>query len=480
MTLGVVIAFAALIAVAGGALLSISAINRMQMVKRSNGVRLLIAAEAGIETVRGRFTLVAGVQDDWSALLPSSDWNNIDGPLTINGIKVQCQAKPTGDSSTPKAKIRAIAYGVDQTRVVEYTIQAANFADYALYFGAPNTVGIGDNFKMVGNFYSKGHINLENGSGIEFFGDVDSMGKVMNYPNAAYNFKKGFTEYAPEVNIPPAAYGMDVMRAAAASSGTLFYANTLSIELQGDKFVRTYQYRYKGTSNNYKWKEYQTLTETLDIPDNSVIYIDDDDAPAGVDSWGTSNGSSNNANNGSLDLWGVLDYARVTVACEHDINITDNVSYQTLLDHPDYRRFTQKKKAGALGYREMLGVLADGDINFMTPDWSPLPWYSRVEDNASLDPPDTGHQYYQYSLDGVYMGTDKARRGKNGSSWYKELWVCGGIINGQYPTTELAGVFDRRNYDTDYRLKSTTPPYFLKAYGESANMVVGTWRTYEL
>ncbi|MCA8946704.1 MAG: hypothetical protein KDB29_10795, partial [Planctomycetes bacterium] len=59
-------------------------------------------------------------------------------------------------------------------------------------------------------------------------------------------------------------------------------------------------------------------------------------------------------------------------------------------------------------------------------------------------------------------------------------WVCGGIINGDHPTTELSSNFDRRNYDTDYRLQKTTPPYFLKAYGEAANMIKGTWRTYEL
>lgn len=478
--LGMALLFVVMVSVTGGALLSVSTITRMSMVRGSQDIRLLIAAEAGIESVRGRFTLVAGVQDDWSPLLPTSDWNDVGGPLTINGTRVQCQAKPTGDSSTPMARIRAIAYGANKTRVVEYVIQAANFADYALYFGAPNTVGIGDNFKMVGNFYSKGHVNLSNRSGIEFFGDVDTMGKVMNYPNRAYNFKKGFTEYAPEVNIPPSAYGMDIMRDAAEASGTLFYANTLSIELNGDKFVRTYQYRYTGSNKNYKKSQYKTLTETLDIPDNSVIYIDENQAPVGVDTWGSNSKARNRAENSSLDLWGVLETQRVTIAAEYDVNVTDNISYQTLLENPDYRRFTQKKKAGALGFREMLGVLADGDINFMTPDWASLPNWARVLNDGSLNPPDTGHESSQYSLDGVFMGTDKARRGKNGNSNNKELWVCGGIINGQYPTTELSSVFERRNYDTDYRLQTTTPPYFLKAYGETANMIKGSWRTYDL
>ncbi|MCA8915693.1 MAG: hypothetical protein KDB90_09800 [Planctomycetes bacterium] len=478
--LGVAIFLMALVTIAGGALLSMSAITRLNISRSGADVRLLIAAEAGIESVRGRFTLVPGVQDNWDNLIPTNNWNNVGGMMVINGISVQAQAMPTGLAGATQARIRAIAYGSGKSRVVEYVIQPANFADYALYFGSPNTVGIGDNFKMVGNFYSKGHVNLSNGSGIEFFGNVDTTGKVMNYSDYAYNFKKGFTEYAPDVTIPPAAYGLDVMRNAAAATNTLFYGNTLSIQLIGQQFKRTYEYRYTGTGYNYKHNEYQTKSETLNIPDNSVIYIDSSSPPAGVDSYSGSGNRANQAAFGSVDLWGVLSYSRVTVAAEVDVQVTDNISYQSLLSQPDYRRFTQKKKGGALAYREMLGVVSANDVNFMTANWSALPSSAKVTDNAGLTPPDTGHEYYQYSLDGVYMGVKKARRGNNASGNNKELWVCGGIINGDHPTTELSSNFDRRNYDTDYRLQTTTPPYFLKAYGESANMIVGTWRTYEL
>ncbi|MCB9933250.1 MAG: hypothetical protein H6841_07510 [Planctomycetes bacterium] len=469
------------ISVAGIALLSMSTITRLGMVRSSYDVRLLIAAEAGLEAMRGRFTLVPGVQEDWSALLPTNGWNDIGGPMTINGLQVQVQAMPMGYPGLTHARIRGIATGAfDRNRVVEYKIQAANFADYALFFGSNNTTFIGSYFKCVGNFYSKGSINLSNQPGIEFFGDVDTSEKVLNYVDYVYNFKKGFTEYAPVVTIPPEAYGLAPMRAAAEASGTLFYANTISIELVDQHFVRTFEYRFTGTGTNYNPNHYELRTELLEIPDNSVIYIDSGLAPQGVDSWGLTAQTANKASHGELDVWGVLDYKRVTIACEHDVRVTRNVSYRTLLDNPNLRRFTEKTSEQALGYREMLGVLSNHDITFETILWAPLPDYADVTDDPSRDPPDIGHHANQYSLDGVYMGVNKAARGAVGPATSRELWVCGGIINGDYPSTALASNFDRRNYDTDYRLQFTTPPYFMKAYGESANIVVGTWRTYTL
>lgn len=475
MTLAISLFFTVMVAVAGGALLSMSAITKLRIVERGEDIRLLIAAEAGIETMRGRFTLLAGVQDDWSALMPAPGWNNIGSELTINGIRVQVQARPTGSAATPHARVRGIAYGASMTRVVEYTVQAANFADYALYFGQNSTTGIGDNFKMVGNYYSRGDVDLLNGTGIEFFGTVDTAGRVRNYSNHAYNFKKGFTEYAPVITIPSSAWGMDPMRAAAQASGTLFYSNTLSIQLTGQTFIRTYQHRHTGSGSTYSASHYQTRTETLSIPDNSVIYIDSSKAPAGVDSYSSQTIRANQAQNSNLNLWGTLSSKRVTVACEHDIAVTNNISYQSLLSNPNLRRFSQKKGDAALAYREMLGVLSANDINFMTSSWSALPTAAEVTNIAG----DTGHAGNQYTLDGVFMGVQKARRGVTVSGTNKELWVCGGIINGNYTTTELSSNFERRNYDTDYRLKQATPPYFLKAYGESANMIEGTWRTYE-
>jgi hypothetical protein len=127
----------------------------------------------------------------------------------------------------------------------------------------------------------------------------------------------------------------------------------------------------------------------------------------------------------------------------------------------------------------MLGVVSATDVDFMTNDWTALPNASRVTDDATRNPPDIGHHSMQYGLDGVYMGVGSAKRGNNAAGNNKELWVCGGIINGNHPSTELSSNFDRRNYDTDYRLQFTTPPYFLRAYGVTPLQVTGTWLTYE-
>lgn len=466
------------VTVAGSALLSMSALTRLNMVSRGMDVRLMIAAEAALESARGRFTLVAGAQEDWSALMPSSGWNNL-GTVVVNGIACQLQAAPVGGPEVLRARVRAIATVGTRNKVVEYTIMAANFADYALYFGGNSTVSIGEYFKMVGNFYSRGSINLHNAPGIEFFGRTETSAKVMNWTSMAYNFKQGYDDNVPIVEIPPSAYGFGPMRTAAQASGTLFFANTVSIQLVGNKFIRKYLYRFTGTGSNYKKNDYQLRTQTLVIPDNSVIYVDSSTPPQGVDSYSAAANGMNRASEKYIELWGVLDEARVTIACEHEIHIVDNISYQTLLEKPSLRRYTEKQAPAALAFREMLGVVTQTDLLFETPSWTALPGASLVTNDASRNPPDLGHYTKQYSLDGVYMGVEKSARGAVGPGSGRELWVCGGIINGNHESTLLASNFDRRNYDTDYRLQRTTPPYFLRAYGVTATQITGTWRAYE-
>ncbi len=477
--LTVVMLMLVVVAIAGSALLAMSALTRIDMVRRSLDVRLMIAAEAALESTRGRFTLVAGVQEDWSALMPSSGWNSL-GTVVVNGISCQVQAAPVGGPEVLRARLRAIATVQSENRVVEYTIMAANFADYALYFGGTNTVSIGEYFKMVGNFYSRGSINLHNRPGIEFYGRTETSATVMNWTDLAYNFKQGYDDNVPIIEIPPTAYGFGPMYTAAQASGTLFYSNTISIELVGQQFVRTYRYRYTGTGSNYNHNHYQVLTETLQIPDNSVIYIDSATPPQGVDTYSAAANGMNWAAENHLDLWGVLDERRVTIACEHEIHVVDNICYQTLLDNPNLRRYTEKQSSSALGFREMLGVVTETDLLYETPLWNALPYSSMVTDDAGRSPPDTGHHANQYCLDGVFMGVQKSARGAVGPATSRELWVCGGIINGNYASTLLASNFDRRNYDTDYRLQFTTPPYFLRAYGVTATQITGTWRVYEL
>lgn len=467
--------FMVLIAVAGTSLLSISLIHQLDMARGGVDVRLLIAAEAALESKRGQFILVAGVQEDWTELLPTTGWNDIGPKFTVNGIVVQVQGMPLSQTRFPIARLRGLAYGQDRTKAVEYTIRASSFADYALYFGAGSGVNIEEYTKIYGPYYSKGDINLNNGPGIEFFGHVETSGKVQGIVDAVYNFKQGYLDYVPVIDLPPVGPSMTLMRNAALASGTFFYANTISIELAGTQFVRRYRYRTGPGSNDYVLAPPQTL----DIPDNSVIYISNATCPAGVDSFDP--GILNSFSSPAVSTWGLLDTRRVTIACEHDIYVTNDVMYGTLLLNPDLRRYSNKESAAALNFREMLGVVSQANVFFeKTVDWTPLPPTSMVTDNAGLDPPDTGHLPKQYALDGVFMGFNKSERGSIGSSFNMELWVVGGIITGTQNSTFLKENFDRRNYATDNRIQLDPPPFFPRAYGGIPKPVPGSWRTYDV
>src|SRR5688572_24214690 len=82
--------FFVMVTVAGTAILSMSSIQKLRTVRNGIDVRLMIAAEGAIETVRGRFTLVKGVQDDWT-WISSATWTSL-GTINVNGINVDVEA----------------------------------------------------------------------------------------------------------------------------------------------------------------------------------------------------------------------------------------------------------------------------------------------------------------------------------------------------------------------------------------------------
>ncbi|MCL4731252.1 MAG: hypothetical protein KJ044_12545, partial [Planctomycetes bacterium] len=115
--------FMILVTVAGTALLSMSVISRKSIVRNGVDVRLMIAAEAGIETMRGRFTLIQGIQDDWS-WLNTATWTTVGTPV-VNGTTVTVQALSVGGPSVPTARMRSMASASGRTRVIEYHIKVA-------------------------------------------------------------------------------------------------------------------------------------------------------------------------------------------------------------------------------------------------------------------------------------------------------------------------------------------------------------------
>jgi hypothetical protein len=261
----------------------------------------------------------------------------------------------------------------------------------------------------------------------------------------------------------------------------------------------------------------------IPIPDEGVIYVMDDsvsanaagglipsmlgvplsDSQSGANNWlqstnwaGNNSVASNSAdraivrNNGMpgdpdakvLLFWGRLDDRRVSIACDHKIILADTISYQSLLDNPRWRIFHNdglngKQSPGALGFKEMLGVMGREDVH-MTPTW----WRRINPANApGATPGDAipGHiPTDAFPLDGVFFSIYDTRphRTANGMG---EFWGHGGLIAGGNYASGMSPTFQIRNYHWDYRLELTTPPYFLRAYNASAVFLPGTWRTYD-
>lgn len=461
--------FFVVVTVAGAALLSVSMITQESIIRSGYDVKLLIAAEAGLETIKGRFTLKEGVLEDWSQLLPNpSDWNTIGAPMTINGIPVQAQGISVGTPAVPRARVRAVATLWNRRRVVEYIIRVPSFSDFALYDGSTAGWSIPENTKVWGNIYGATNINLSNRAGIEFFMDVSTSGTVQNAPDPVYNFKQGYQEFVPSIQMPPTINGMDIMANVASTLGHYYYRNTKSIRfLPGNLYERVYT--YVGLSGD------ELRTSTQPVPDDGVIFVSTSAPPAGVDTSGAANSASYSPLQfvgGVLGVPGMpANGARVTLAHDGRLDLIGSMAYQSLLENPDLRRIENKKSDAALAYREMLGVVASGRFRGFCGDWPALPSALAV----------SGHLSQQVPLDGVFMSTDRlVSSGSTSNPSQRELWLNGGLISGVQNLDMLASHFGVLNYHTDWRLQYTMPPYFLRAYGDAVVMERGSWRTYEL
>lgn len=127
--------FFVVVTVAGASLLSVSMVTQQSIIRGGYDLRLLIAAEAGVATMRGRLALVRDVQEDWAALMPNAGWNNV-GTTKVNGIDVQVQAmRDTSYTAYPAARIRGIATAWDRNQVVEYTVRAPSITNHAFFSG---------------------------------------------------------------------------------------------------------------------------------------------------------------------------------------------------------------------------------------------------------------------------------------------------------------------------------------------------------
>jgi hypothetical protein len=564
--------FFVMITIAATALLSISAIHRIQIVRSGIDVRLMIAAEAGIETVRGRFTIIPVIQEDWNQLVGSSGWNQVED-LTINGITVRVEAHPVGGPSVPTARIRSTAFAQNKARTVEYTIRVASFSDFSIFNSSTATSNPGVNYKAVGNTYYGGSVNVQN-TGIQFFGDMYAVGTtnpVYGSGSGGNNSSTGqawdyhFPYGAPALNQPPIplptwASPWQVLEDVAEDRGHLWGENTLGIQLMGDRYRRWFVQRHGDGSgpgvipSGHNWLNwiphgltgapagpsgrivsgassitnvnYRLATEVLPIPDEGVIYVKEGHAEsvsAGMDVFGTgTNGwrqtptswsgkspttwtnyranatrlvrnsvGQNNPDNDNggftraVLLWGHLDGVRVSIGSDYNIILSSNVTYQSLMDNPELRAFfgdqaNGKESPAALGITEMLGVMSQQDVHLASTWWTPLPSSQGVPNGIPGDLFDGDHHPTDtYAIDGVYFALGHVTNTHLRNAQRGELWMHGGVIGGGTVGWYFGTAFRTRNYHWDFRMRTTTPPYFLRAYNASAVFMPGTWRTYE-
>ncbi|MCC6464039.1 MAG: hypothetical protein IT463_01720 [Planctomycetes bacterium] len=592
--------FLIVVLVAGTALLSVSTIHRLDIVRNGVDVRLMIACEAGVESVRGRFTLVDNIQEDWS-WISDTTWTSV-GNVTVNGMLVEITALRTSDPSVPRARVRGRASASGRTRVVEQTIKVAAFSDYSVFCGEAGASSWGY-FKCVGNFYSRGSCNF-GAAGTEFFGNAWTSGSFTSIGDDI--FHKGYIMNHPVITMPD-----DIANYTAIENGAkppyladnhVYYENTLEIQLMGTQYRRIFVKRantatanptppswsagttaptgYPGGASlglvNSSWagsaagwcdvggltnssstfargklnihgaprhwddatvvgsphssvqdasSHYVLAWETKTIPNNGVIYVKLG-SPAAYSDYRDSDkaGEYNRYTQRTIDfgdllknvpnrkderqgaggvnpplrtpvllLSGRLTDKRLTI-CGDGVNmvIRDNITYNSYASNPNLRREAEKTSAAALAVPEMLGVLSrerwsnqatksgtylgGGDVNMAYRYWRLLPASEMVTNIAG----DGGHNTTaQNAMDGVFLGTFSA--GDNywhGTAPSQELWCAGGLIS-LYTTYYCENCWNYVHYDWDWRLQSTTPPFFLSSYNVSATFVPGTWRTWE-
>lgn len=195
-----------------------------------------------------------------------------------------------------------------------------------------------------------------------------------------------------------------------------------------------------------------------------------------------------------LLLSGTIFDRRVSIVCDHRIIVKQCIAYQGNLDNPNLRRFfndsaTGKQSDEAMNMKEMLGVMSKTEIHPTPTWWNPLPSAQRVSGNVAgetipdHDWPDIKSANADYCMDGVYLALGRLAPTRNygytsGTGPLGEMWYCGGLIcQGSYGGGN-GNTYYRRNYDWDYRMTVTMPPYFLRAYNTTAKFVPGSWRTW--
>ncbi|MCC6574686.1 MAG: hypothetical protein IT462_12965 [Planctomycetes bacterium] len=480
---GYAMLFFVAVTISGSTFLAITAQHQLQLMHYGLTARLRAATENALETTRGRFTLVAGTQENWDTLLPNSGWNTIQ-TVVIDSVSVVVSGQSVGTASSPQCQLRAIGTLSGRQWACLYEFKMTSLGDFSMYSGGNNTQTLPSHLHVNGGYYSKTTINMNNASDIHFYKGVATAGSVVS-PSSA-TFAEGYTENATVIDFQPALTTFPDAKAAAASAN-IHYSNTWKIELRGTSYRRYYEHK---TGNN----SYTQLTQDIAIPNNGIIYIENDGCPAsGIDAnigYTNSRASRGNGASAALKLFGWLgngtDQCRVSIYCEDGVDLVNNITYQSLMSTPDLRRVGQKKSPAAKAIPEMLAVISEDNIALCHSDWTPLPTAYEVTNDPAFVAwdgtvyDDDEHKDNQYAFDGVFVGYSVIDRGTGNlaGSGTTEFWLCGSIISGNAPFNNTLDICDRTNIDWDWRLEDEEPPFLIKTYGSAPPVIAGSFRSY--
>lgn len=467
-----------LVSVAGTTMFAVNSQHQMQILHYGLMTRLRAATESALETTRGRFTLVQTTQESWASLLPNAGWNTIQ-TLNVNGASVVVSGMNVGTPTTPRCRLRAVGSLSGRQWAAQYEFRPTSMGDFSYFSGGPNTQSIPSNTWVGGGYYSKGSINLNNESNIHFLKHASTSGSVMSPGNATW--AEGYSTSVPQVNFQLGTLTFPEALSQVTSTHR-HYRNTYKIELRGTVYRRHYSYKPAAGGNIM-------TTEDLPIPHNGIIYVGSrtDAPPAGIDCANPAHTNTNaRANNDDVEFWGWLDNRRVSIFIADEVKLMNCVTYQTLLNNPDLRRFSEKKSPAALAMVEMLQLLSNSDISVHAGSFTPLASGQTVTNNAAYTAydgsvhNDVGHQTNQFALDGIYIGYGEIERSSgNVAATGRELWLCGGMLSGTSPINNLFASHIRNNMDWDYRFETEEPPMVIKIYDQPPRVISGTFRSYQ-
>lgn len=324
-------------------------------------------------------------------------------------------------------------------RTIKATIKKRSFYQY-VYFSIldPADIWWGSSDNCYGPYHTNNDLYVMGTP--TFWDDVSCSGILHKYDASSYPIcKKSFIEKADKVDFPP---NNNELMAYAMEDGTN-YTGLTRIRLNSDGTITI-------RNENINPKE-----QTINIPDNGVIYVNGSTSPSSI----FSNSAGNAFVSGTLD-------GRLTIGASNDIYITGydpiSNSLSTVTGGIKYKDTefvldTVNGKVTTTGTADdMLGLVANNNVGVLTRGW-----FGSGNSNAASDIKNFTIHAAIMALHGSFYNVNQNYPTNPG-----KLTVRGAIIQetrGAVGYGNTSGVTSgyAKDYAHDPRMKSDGPPNFL-------------------